>query len=127
MADKYNLGTVGGGMIIKELFSGSVGSLTSAGAGKITLNDNITNYKFLIFDFYCSDGGMGKRYYSRFISVQQFTNFFNSADTASTTMSFNWGYGNLTDYFDILYNGTTTKVLNIIYNYTQCLRILGIN
>ena len=124
---KYNLGNVGG-MAVTELWSGSVGNVTGGGAGEIILNDNITNYKFLIFDFYCTaDGSIAKRYYSKFISVQQFTNFFNNADATNTTISFTWGYSGYTDYFDIRRNGTTTKVLNFIYNYTQCLRIVGIN
>ena len=123
---KYNLGTVGG-MAVTELWSGSAGNITSSGADKITLNDNITNYKFLIFDFYCSaNGSTAQRYYSKFISVQQFTDFFNNTNT-DTNISFVWGYDSCTDYFDIIKNGTTTKVLNFICNYTQCLRIVGIN
>ena len=125
MADKYNLGTVGGGMIIKELFSGSVGSLTGVNNAKITLNDDFTNYKFLIFDFHCGLNG-GTRYYSRVISVQQIINLFNDADN-STTISFCWGYGNTTDYFDIRHQYSTTKVLNTNSNSTQCIRIVGIN
>ena len=127
MADKYNLGTVGG-IAVTELWSGSAGNITGDGECRITLNDNITNYKFLIFDFYCTaNGNIAKRYYSKFISVQQFTNFFNNADPANTTISFTWGYSGYTDYFDILRDGTTTNVLSIFYNYTQCLRIVGIN
>ena len=127
MADKYNLGTVGG-MAVTELWSGSVGNLIGSNIGtKITLNDDITNYKFLIFDFcsvYSADVS-AKRYYSRVISVQQFTNVFNDAN-ANTAVSFNWGYGSATEYFDIQKN-STTKVLNFNSSYTQCLRILGIN
>ena len=124
--DKYNLGTVGG-INVTELFSGSVGSLAGNFAGKITLNDDITNYKFLIFDLYCyADGGAGKIYYSRVISVQQFTNLFNNADN-TPHISFCWGYSSYNDFFEIVKNDTTTKVLNITSRYTQCLRIVGIN
>ena len=127
MADKYNLGTVGG-ITVTELFSGSVGNITGAGAAKITLNDDLTNYKFLIFDMYCSfsTGGANRRYYSRVISVQQFINLINKGN-ASTTISITWGYSNLNDYFDIKHDSTTTKVLNFSSNFTQCLRIVGIN
>ena len=124
--DKYNLGTVGG-ITVTELWSGSVGDITGiVDKAKITLNDDFTNYKFLIFDFYCGfSGGAAKRYYSRVISVQQFTNLFNNTD-ATTRITFTWGYGNSTDCFDI-YQDSTTKVLNTVSNCTQCIRILGIN
>lgn len=126
MADKYNLGTVGSGIVVTELWSGLVGNLASSVVDKITLNDNITNYKFLIFDFCCSyNGGSGKRYYSRVVSVQQFTNLFNDAG-ADSHISFTWGYGTITDFFDI-HQDSTTKVLNYSCNFTQCTRILGIN
>ena len=123
--DKYNLGTVGG-ITVTELWSGSVGNLTGVvDKAKITLNDDFTNYKFLIFDFHCGLNG-GTRYYSRVISVQQIINLFNDADN-STTISFCWGYGNTTDYFDIRHKDSTTKVLNTNSNSTQCIRIFGIN
>ena len=121
--DKYNLGTVGG-ITVTELWSGLVGNLTSIVTGKITLNDDITNYKFLVFDFHCGFGG-GTRYYSRVISVQQFTNLFKETN-ANSTISFCWGYSNTSDYFDIA-KDSTTKVLNTNSNLTQCIRILGIN
>ena len=56
-----------GGMAVTELWSGSVGNLTSVlDKAKITLNDDFTNYKFLVFDFCCgANNGTGKRYYSR--------------------------------------------------------------
>ena len=122
--DKYNLGTVGG-MAVTEIFRGSVGSLTGSIISKITLNDDITNYNFLVFDFHCGYG-RGSRYYSRVISVQQFINLFNDADI-NTTISFCWGYSTTNDYFDIQYKDSTTNVLNTASNYTQCIRILGIN
>ena len=124
--DKYNLGTVGSGIVVTELFSGSVGNVKGSGADRITLNDNITNYKFLVFDFYVGfNGGEGTRYYSKVISVQQFINLFNNPKS-DTNISFCWGYSNVDDYFDIL-QGSTTMVLKIIFNRTQCLRIVGIN
>ena len=128
MADKYNLGTVGSGIVVTELWSGSVGNIKGEiDKAKITLNDDLTNYKFLIFDFYCSLGGTNSiRYYSRVISVQQFTNLFNDANVYDTHINFNMGYSNLNDYFDI-YQDSTTKVLNVSSRYTQCLRIVGIN
>ena len=125
--DKYNLGTVGSGIVVTELWSGSVGSLTGMLVGtKITLNDDFTNYKFLVFDF-CSgsDNGATKRCHSKVISVHQFINLFNNADT-DTAISFCWGYNNSPDFFDISKN-STTKVLNTDSQYTQCTRILGIN
>ena len=124
---KYNLGTVGG-ISATELFSGSVGNITGNNTSKITLNDDITNYKFLVFDFYCgfSNGNTSKRYYSRIISAKQFTNLFNNANT-SVNISFCWGYSDYTDYFDIIKDGTTTNVLSTRSNFTQCIRIVGIN
>ena len=130
MADKYNLGNVGG-MAVTELWSGSVGSLTGVvDKAKITLNDEFTNYKFLVFDFQCSYNGnaSSKKYYSKVISVQQFINLFNNEDATTKSISFNWGYSNLADYFEIYKDSTsTTKVLNTVSNYTQCTRIVGIN
>ena len=121
---KYNLGTIGG-MTVTELWSGSVGNLAGiVNNVKITLNDDFTNYKFLVFDFNRGFNG-GSRYYSRVISVQQFTNLFNNTDTIAC-INFNWGYGSDTDYFDI-YQDSTTRVLNISSNSTQCTRIVGIN
>ena len=115
-----------GGIDVTELWSGSVGNLTGVvDKTKITLNDDLTNYKFLVFDLYCgTNRGETKRYYSRIISVQQFTNLFNK--DSSSRISFTYGYGNFTDCFDIYYD-STTKVLNTVSNSTQCLRIVGIN
>ena len=123
---KYNLGTVGG-IAVTELWSGSVGNLTSQATYKITLNDDLTNYKFLIFDFWCTvNGDMStRRCFSRFVSVQQFINLFNSA-VASTTLVFCWGLNNINDFF-VINKDSTTKVLNAMSMYTQCLRIVGIN
>lgn len=122
--DKYNLGTVSG-ITVTELWSGSVGDITGiVDKAKITLNDDLTNYKFLVFDFYCGFDG-GTRYYSRVISVQQFTNLFNDTD-ANTRITFCWGYGDFTDCFDI-YKDSTTKVLHTVSGFTQCIRIVGIN
>ena len=123
---KYNLGTVGG-MAVKELFSGSVGSLTNESKDKITLNDDLTNYKFLVFDFCCSNEGNASSliYYSRVLSVQQFINLFNNTHT-NTVLSLCWGYGNANDYFEFN-KPSTTKVLDVSYKYTQCTRIVGIN
>ena len=123
---KYNLGTVGG-MAVTELWSGSVGHLTGSAVleAKITLNDDLTNYKFLIFDFYCSyNGNDPKVYYSRVIPVQQFINLFNNAATA--LIAFTWGFGNLNDAFYIR-KDSTTNVLNTDSQYTQCLRVVGIS
>ena len=47
--DKYNLGTVGSGIDVKELWSGKAGNVDSANdSGTITLSDNLSNYKFLV-------------------------------------------------------------------------------
>ena len=121
---KYNLGTVGG-IAVTELWSGSVGSLADRVDNvKITLNDDLTNYKFLVFDFHC-EYYSSRKYYSRVISVQQFTNLFNNTN-ASEQISFAWGYNNANDYFEIA-KDSTTKVLNIVSNCTECIRIVGIN
>ena len=123
---KYNLGTVGG-MAVTELWSGSVGNLASEGTGKITLNDDLTNYKFLIFDLYCTSAGdiSTRRYYdSKVVSVQHLINEFNEA-VADTNMVFCWGHSN-DDIFAIT-KDSTTKVLNFKSRYTHCTRIVGIN
>ena len=123
---KYNLGTVGG-MAVTELWSGSAGSLVGEDIGiTVTLNDDITNYKFLIFDFYCALGGNNSiRYYSRVIPVQQFINLINGTNT-NTLVSFCWGYSNVDDYFEFN-KVSTTRVLNASCRYSRCTRILGIN
>ena len=123
---KYNLGTVGG-MAVTELWSGTTGSLISAVSGvKIALNDEFTNYKFLVFDL-CTgyDNGTLKRYYSKVISVQQIINLINNAD-ANEHITFTWGFGSYNDCFEILQD-STTKVLNTNSQYTQCTRIVGLN
>ena len=121
---KYNLGTVGG-MAVTELFSGSVGSISAVNNIKITLNDDLTNYKFLVFDLNCVRNASSNRYYSRIVSVQQFINLINSTDT-DTLVSLCWGYSNCDDYFEFN-KVSTTRVLNTSCRYSICTRILGIN
>ena len=123
--DKYNLGTVGGGMIITELFSGIEGSLNGPKQGSITLNDDITNYKFLVFDLKIAHDVNAIRYITRLVSVEQIKNLIND-NTNNVAVSFVWGYSNNTDYFNIIY-GTTTKILQCVANKSQCLKIVGIN
>lgn len=125
MADKYNLGTVGG-IAVTELWSGIEGGLgTISKSGSITLNDDITNYKFLVFDLKIAHGTTNSRYITKLISVEQIKNLIND-NISSVDISFVWGYSSNTDFFDIRC-GTTTKILQYTANNSQCIRIVGIN
>ena len=124
MADKYNLGTVSG-ITVTELWSGIEGDLTASKSGSITLNDDITNYKFLVFDLKIAYSTTASRYVTRLISVEQIKNLIND-NTNNISISFVWGYSNTTDYFNIIY-GTTTKILKYADSKSQCIRIVGIN
>ena len=113
---KYNLGTVGG-MAVTELWSGTTGA-----TGGITLNDDITNYKFLVFDFKTLNGA-DNIYFTKLISAEQMKKLINNNNVF---ISFVWGYSSNNDYFNLVY-GTTTKILHYSASITQCTRIVGIN
>ena len=125
--DKYNLGTVGG-MAVTELWSGIAGNLEIVGVstGTITLSDNLSNYKFLVFDFKVYLKVDGNYFYiSKIISSQQFLNLI--ADNKPNTMvDFCWGYARENDYFNI-HNTSTLTSLDYECESIQCLRIVGIN
>ena len=123
---KYNLGAIQQGIAVTELWSGSVGGTNETTNIKIPLNDDLANYKFLVFDFiYNKAINTYMYYYSEIISVQQFIKLFNTT-YANAAISFCWGYSNVDDYFE-LNKVSTTKVLNASCKYTRCTRILGIN
>lgn len=123
---KYNLGPVGG-MAVTELWSGTSGQLVGKDNDiTVTLNDDITNYKLLVFDFKVShNSGKSFIYNSKIITPSQIINLIND-NNINTWVTFCWGYGDTTDYYE-LHAGGTTRTLKAISNNTVCLRIVGIN
>ena len=125
MADKYNLGNIDS-IIETELFSGTAGNIEGTDTGTITLNDNLSNYKFLIFNFKVKLVKLNSYYYiSKIISSQQFLNLIADNDP-NTMIDFCWCYTSENDYFDIL-NTTTLTSLDYRSGYSQCIKIVGIN
>ena len=123
--DKYNLGTVSS-VIETELWSGIAGNVEGTDTGTITLNDKLSNYKFLIFNFKVKLITLKSYYYiSKIISSQQFLNLIADNDP-KTMIDFCWCYTSENDYFDIL-NTTTLTSLDYRSGYSQCIKIVGIN
>ena len=123
--DKYNLGTVSS-VIETELWSGIAGNVEGTDTGTITLNDKLSNYKFLIFNFKVKLVTLKSYYYiSKIISSQQFLNLIADNDP-KTMIDFCWCYTSENDYFDIL-NTTTLTSLDYRSGYSQCIKIVGIN
>ena len=123
--DKYNLGTVSS-VIETELWSGTAGNVEGTDTGTITLSDNLSNYKFLIFNFKVKLIKLNSYYYiSKIISSQQFLNLIADNDP-NTMIDFCWCYTSENDYFDIL-NTTTLTSLDYRSGYSQCIKIVRIN
>ena len=128
--DKYNLGKVGG-MTMTELFSGTAGNPDNiSNSGTITLNDKLSNYKFLVFDFKVKLFLNNKYYYiSKIILSDQIVNLVNLKEP-NTLVDFCWHYSNVykneNDYFDI-FNTSTLTSLDYDSRRSQCIRIVGIN
>ena len=128
--DKYNLGKVDG-MTMTELFNGTAGNPDNiSNSGTITLNDKISNYKFLVFDFKVKLYTINRYYYiSKIILSEQFLNLI-ADNNPQTMIDFCWHYTNVykneNDFFDISSTSTLTS-LNYSSRRSQCIRILGIN
>ena len=123
--DKYNLGTVVG-MTVTELFSGSEGNMSGSGVGTITLNDDVSNYNFLVFDLIVGFNDT-IRYFSKIISCPHFLEFLDSNNNnKKASFGFIWGYPPSTDFFNLLYT-STLKTIDFNCLNSKCVRILGIN
>ena len=123
---KYNLGAVGG-ITVTELWSGISGQAVGAG-GEVTieLNDDITNYKLLVFEFKVSySNGTNFTYYDAITTSSRFINLINGGSN-NTFLDFCWGYGTENNYYEIK-PWSTTKTLKATDRNSQCMRILGIN
>ena len=122
---KYNLGNVGG-MAVTELWSGSAGNFSGSTTGvTLTLNDDITNYKFLVFCFKVANNVTDIIQVTKLISVEQIKNLIND-NKGNVYVSFVWGYSSNDDYFNLVH-GTTAKILHCDANKPLCTRIVGIN
>ena len=121
--DKYNLGIVGG-ITVTELFSGSEGNVSGSFSGTLTLNDDISNYKFLVFDL-MTDFNNSMRCFSRIISCPH---YLERIGNSSIKWSFFlcMGYSSSNDYFNIT-SISTLKTINFTGSNSKCVRILGIN
>ena len=129
MADKYNLGNINS-IIETELFSGIAGNVEGTNTGTITLNDKLSNYKFLVFDFKVKLVKLNNYYYiSKIILSDQIVNLVNLKEP-NTMIDFCWHFSNVyqneNDYFDI-FNTSTLTSLDYRSNRSQCIRIVGIN
>lgn len=123
---KYNLGTVSG-ITVTELWSGASGKTVGRSEGLIVaLNDDFTNYKFLVFEFKVSyNSGNSSTYTSKIITPSQIINVIND-NKVSIGLDFCWGYNGSGDFYELKAE-STTRTLKAISNNSQCIRILGIN
>ena len=90
----------------------------------LNLYEPVTNFDELGFFLTLTNSGQ-KRYLYRTIPVEVIVDLIENETSPNNGISFCWGYGSLSDYFDIIL-GTTVNSLTVKANLINTTKIVGI-